>query len=89
MSYKSSERIAWEQSPHYAVIKFRDPETIRREELLEEFTDWLEDECDSEYAEVTAREIKALAADFLQYSQEKVKAGEQELLEQWIKACSK
>ena len=89
MTYKPSNQVAWEKSPHYSVIKFRKPETIQREEILEEFTDWLkyDSELTGKQTENVVKFLKPLFAQFLEYDQGKVEAGEQELLDQWIASC--
>ena len=87
MSYKPSHMVEWQASPKYAVMKYRNPETIAKEETFDDFLLWLQ--CDSEDdipAEYIA-DIKALFDKYLELDEKKVQAGEKELLGQWIEAC--
>ena len=87
MSYKPSQMVAWQASPKYAVMKYRNPETIAKEETLDDFLLWLQYDSEDELSEEAMRNIKALFDKYLELDEKKVQAGEKELLDQWIKAC--
>ena len=85
MSYKPQTQIDIENSPRYAVQHWR---TVQPEEdALDSFLFWVE--YDSDASEETEAEIKKLVDQYLGRDMEKIKAGENELLAQWIKGCVK
>lgn len=86
MSYKSSKQLEWKKSPAYNVMKYRNPETIAKEETLDDFLFWLRYDCEEELPEAAIEDIKALFDKYLEYDKAKVEAGEAELLDQWTKA---
>jgi len=88
MSYKPSSQVTWELSPIYNALKYRSPETITKEEVLDEFVEWLEydSELSSKQAESAVKFLLPLFAEFVGYDQDKAQAGEREMLANWIKS---
>ncbi len=89
--YKSSQQMTWELSPLYNVKVYRNPETLAKEEVLEDFILFLQTEYEAEdYHNLSDEEIQSvhrMITKFLAYDQNKVEQGERELLDQWIQAC--
>ena len=85
MGYKSQAQQDIESSPLFAVRRWRNvPESTT--EALDEFIEWLEEGNNAPgLLEEDINNLKSLAAKYTMSA--KVKAGEQELLDQWIKAC--
>jgi hypothetical protein len=82
MSYKSQERQDWENSPLYAVLKYRHTPQ-EAEDALDDFLFWLEYDSDApEQEKDHLSDLKSLVDQFLGRS-EKVHTGELELLERW------
>ena len=89
MSYKPSHMVTWQASPKYAVMKYRNPETIAKEETLDDFLYWLAYDSKDEIGNEAMKNLKALFDKYLELDENKVQAGEKELLDQWIKAASR
>ena len=90
MGYKPSHMVAWEKSPKYAVIKYRSPEAEAKTDFIEELTNFIqydEESLSLKQTENLLKFLKPIFDQFVSVDMEKVKAGEQELLDQWIKAC--
>ena len=86
-SYK--QRVEWKNSPMFSALKFRKEETVKKEEVLNEFVLSLElGDFDHELTQEEINEIKTLVCKFLEYDKEKAEAGEAEMLDKWIKASS-
>ncbi len=87
MSYKPQSQIDLESSPVYAVRHWR--KTGTAEETLDEFLFWLEYDMDS--PDTTSAEelksIKALIDEYLGRDMQKIKQGERQLLDAWIRAA--
>jgi len=67
-----------------AVAKFRKPEIIQKDDILDEFLDFLK--YNSDASDEFAAEVKVRIAEFVGYKMDDVKAGEAEMLERWVKA---
>ena len=89
MGYKPSHMVTWQASPKYAVMKYRNPETIAKEETLDDFLSWLKYDSEDDIPAEYIADIKALFDKYLELDENKVLAGEKELLDQWIKAASR
>lgn len=68
-----------------AVAKFRKPENIHAEEVLQDFLDYVQDEFFEDDKEGFS-DLESLVQSFLGWDQKKVEQGEQELLTRWIEA---
>ena len=86
--YRSSEQIEWESSPRYNALVYRKPETAAKEEEIELFIDFITDDSETEPTAEETQKLRAGLREYLQYTPEKAKAGELELLEHWRKACA-
>ena len=91
MSYKPSHMVTWQASPKYAVMKYRNPETIAKEETFDDFLLWLQyaSEMSDKQTENLVKFLRPLISQYLELDENKVRAGEKELLDQWIKAASR
>lgn len=88
MSYKPQTQIDIENSPRYAVQHWRNiPEEDTN--ALESFLFWLEYDCEEDVSKEDMKKIKDLVNQYLGLDMDKIKAGENELLAQWIKGCVK
>jgi len=83
MSYKSSKQLTWESSPLYHAMLYRKPETIAKEEVLDEFIDFLQNDSEFEYTDEELSNIQAMANEFLAFDLKKAEAGEKEMLANW------
>lgn len=88
MSYKTQSQIDIENSPLFAVRHWRNiPQET--EDSLEDFLFWLEYNREDDIPSSDLEDITALINEFLGRDPKKIKQGEQELMQAWIKACKK
>ncbi len=87
MSYKPQSQLDIESSPVYAVRHWRKAGTA--EETLDDFLFWLEYDydTDNEAVQFYLPNIKALIDEYLGRDMQKIKQGERQLLDAWIKAA--
>lgn len=64
-----------------AVAAFRNPATIQKEEMFEEFMAHVEDKFEMSKEDLS--DLQALINDFLGYDIKRAEQGERELLERW------
>lgn len=75
------------ESPRYHVAHWRNPETIQEEEVLSSFLDWLRESYDDDILLPSEfHQIELFVDEYLQHDEQKIKQGESELLENWIKS---
>ena len=73
-------------SPAYHLAVFRDPATIQKEELMDEFLSHVESEFEMSQEEMS--DLQALVNDFLGYDIKRAEQGELELLDRWNKSVT-
>lgn len=87
MSYHT-DMEKWKESPVFAVKNWRNmPQET--EETLENFLFWLGYDREEETSLFEFENIRALIDEYLGRDLKKIKQGEQELMQAWIKACKK
>lgn len=88
MSHRSDAQQKWVESPVFAAKHWRNkPQEV--EDALEDFLYWMEYDREEETPLFEFENIRALIDEYLGIDPEKIKQGEQELMQAWIKACKK
>ena len=72
-------------SSDYHARLYRSPETIQREEMLEEFLDFVKDEFEMSNEELD--DLQVLINEFVGYDIKKAKQGEKEMLARWTESA--
>lgn len=80
---KSNAYVLHTLSDEYSVAIYRNPETIAKEEVMQDFLYHVEYEFDMTEEEMD--NLKALVVDFLGYDIKKVESGEKKMMEKWSK----
>jgi hypothetical protein len=83
--YMSSEDKEYRLSLEHALALFRHPQAQTKEELLQEFMDFVEEGYEMDEDEIG--ELRSLVTAFLGYDEKKVGQAEKNLLQRWIESC--
>lgn len=81
--------MAWYDKPNSRIQEvkiFRNPETLQRETVLEDFMWFLRCESEKDLSDEQLKDIQSLINEFLGYTFEEVEQGELLLLERWNKS---